>query len=133
MQADDLAKLQEFLKTHDAKLTIAAATAPISVSFSRVVKKFDKLKRPVPDALVMAYIYQREGVAAETQRKLASSLLDSVGPAGTRVLQSYLGEMQNSGVYAPSDQRAGIDGLLANLRLPDFEQKLAAEAKGVTP
>jgi hypothetical protein len=133
MRAGDLAKLREFLATHDVSAATGAAALPISVSFSRVVKKFDKLKRPVPDALVHSYLYQRERATAEARRAWAESLLDAIGPAAARVVESYLGEMKSSGVWGPSDTRAGIDALLANLRMPDFEQKATAEVKGVTP
>ena len=133
MQPGDLAKLREYLSTHDVNAATAAAALPIGVSFSRMVKKFDKLKRPVPDALVRSYMYQRDRATTEVRRAWAENLLDAIGPAATRVVESYFSEMKHSGVWAPSDTRAGIDGLLANLRLPDFEAKAAAEAKGSTP
>jgi hypothetical protein len=132
MHQGELAKLREYLATHDVEAATGAAALPIAVSFSRLVKKLDKLKRPVPDALVRSYIYQRDRATAEARRDWAESLLDAIGPSAARVVESYLGEMRSSGVWSPADTRAGIDGLLANLRLPDFEQKAAAEAKGGT-
>jgi hypothetical protein len=132
MPREALAKLREYLATHDVNAATAAAALPVSISFSRMVKKFDKLGRPVPDALVQSYIYQRERATTEARRVWAESLLDVIGPSGARVVESYLGEMQSSGVWSPRDTRAGIDGLLANLRLPDFERK-AADAAGVAP
>jgi hypothetical protein len=133
MQQGEVATLREYLATHDVNATTAAAALPIAVSFSRLVKKLDKLKRPVPDALVRSYIYQRDRATAEARRAWAESLLDAIGPSAARVVESYLGEMRSSGVWSPADTRYGIDGLLTNLRLPDFEQKAAAEAKGGTP
>lgn len=133
MTPEDLATLREYPKSHDVNAAKASALLPIATSFSRAVRKYDKLKRPVPDAMVMSYLYQREWVRTEVEREWAASFLDALGPHASRILQSYLGELQRSGTYAPSDPRAGIDGVLASLRLPDFERRAAAEAKGVTP
>jgi hypothetical protein len=133
MSADAVARLREYLAAHDAKAAAAAAVLPISVSFSGVVRKFDKIKRPVPDSLVFAYIYQRERATSEARRAWAEHLVDAVGADGMRIIQSYFQEMQTTAVWAPSDPRAGIDGTLASLRLPDFEQKATAEAQAVTP
>ena len=41
--------------------------------------------------------------------------------------------MKSTAVWGPSDTRSGIDGLLANLRLPEFEQRAAVDAQGVMP
>ena len=133
MKPEDQAKLRDYVAAHTEKATTDAAALPIAISFSRIVKKYDKLKRPVPDSLVLSYIYQRERATTEARRVWAESLLDTIGPGAARILESYFDEMQESGIWGPSDTRAGIDGLLANLRLPDFEQKATAEAKGVTP
>jgi len=133
VKPEDHAKLREYLATHPEKAATGTAALPVSVSFSRIVRKYDKLKRPVPDSLVLSYIYQRERATTEARRAWAESLLDTIGPGASRILESYFSEMKETAVWGPSDTRAGIDGLLANLRLPDFEQKAAAEAKGVTP
>jgi len=133
MTAGDLTKLREYLAAHDVKAATGAVALPIAVSFSRVVKKYDRLKRPVPDSLVFNYIYQRERATTEARRAWAQGLVDSLGAGGVRVLESYFDEMKSTAVWAPSDTRSGIADLLANLRLPDFEQKAAVEAKGVTP
>jgi len=87
----------------------------------------------VPDSLVFAYIYQRERAATDARRVWAEGVVDALQPDSVRVLESYFDEMKSTAVWAPSDSRGGIDGLLANLRLPDFEQQATAEAKGVTP
>ena len=73
------------------------------------------------------------GGVALARRGWGVGLLDALGPADTRIVESYLDEAKSTVVWAPSDPRSGIDSLLANLRLPDFEQKAAAEANGVTP
>jgi len=133
MSAADIGRLREYLAAHDVKAATAAAALPVSVSFSRVVRKYDKIRRPVPDSLVFAYIYQRERAATDARRVWAEGVVDALQPDSVRVLESYFDEMKSTAVWAPSDSRGGIDGLLANLRLPDFEQQATAEAKGVTP
>jgi hypothetical protein len=133
MSAAGVGNLHRYLDSHDVTKATGAAALPLAVSFSRVVRKYDKIKRPVPDSLVFSYIYQRELATAEARRQWGVGLLDALGPADTRIVESYLDEMKSTVVWAPSDPRSGIDSLLANLRLPDFEQKAAAEATGVTP
>jgi hypothetical protein len=133
MKAGDLTALREYLAAHDVKSASGAAALPISIGFSRVVRKYDKIKRPVPDSLVFNYIYQRERATTEARRAWAQGLVDSLSADGVRVLESYFDEMKSTAVWGPGDTRSGIDGLLANLRLPDFEQKAAVEAQGVTP
>jgi hypothetical protein len=133
MLPEAVAKLSGYVATHDAKAAAAAAALPVSLSFSRVVRKYDKLKRPVPDSLVFAYLYQRERAASEARRAWAENLVDTLGADAVRIMESYFAELQNTAVWTPSDPRAGIDGTLASLRLPDFEQKATAEAQAVTP
>lgn len=128
-----LAKLLQYSSTHDVNASVRAATLPIAISFSRLVKKLDKLKRPVTDSLVMSYLYQRELAASEARRRWSESLLDAIGPSASRIVESYFGEMSSSGVWGPSDVRTGIDGQLALMRLPDFEARANAEASGVAP
>ena len=70
---------------------------------------------------------------SEARRQWGVGLFDAVGPAGTRIIESYLDEMKTTAVWAPSDPRSGIDSLLTNLRLPDFEQKATSQARGVAP
>jgi len=96
MSAEDLTKLQEYVVSHRESVATGMAALPIALSFSRTVKKLDKLKRPVPDALVRSYIYQRERATTEARRIWAESLLDTIGPMATRILDSYLGEMKES-------------------------------------
>jgi len=133
MSAGDIGKLREYIASHDVKAATAAAALPVTLSFSRVVRKYDKVKRPVPDSLVFAYIYQRERATTEARRAWAERLVDALQPDSVRVLESYFDEAKSTAVWAPSDSRAGIDGMLANLRLPDFAERAAAEVNGVTP
>jgi hypothetical protein len=133
MSAQDLAKLRAYVAAHRASAATGPAALPVSIGFSRVVRKFDKLKRPVPDALVRSYLYQRERAVSEARRVWAVSLVDAIGPAAARILDSYFGETHESGVWGPSDSRAGIDDLLDRMQRPDFELKAAAEVKEVAP
>ena len=69
----DVAALRNYVETHDLKAAASARTLPIAISFSKVVKKYDKIKRPVDNDLVFSYIYQREkargGSAARMDRR----------------------------------------------------------------
>jgi len=133
MSAEGLGNLNRYLDAHDVNEATRQAALPVAISFSRVVRKFDKIRRPVPDSLVFSYLYQRELATGEARRQWGVGLLDALGPADTRIVESYLDEMKSTVVWAPSDSRSGIDTMLATLRLADFEQKATAEAKGVKP
>ena len=67
----DVAALRSYLETHDLKADTSARTLPIAISFSKVVKKYDKIKRPVGKDLVFSFIYQRDKVEAEARRAWA--------------------------------------------------------------
>jgi hypothetical protein len=129
----DVAKLKDYVSSHNLQQTSKRDTLPLALSFSKVVKKYDKIKRPVDDALVLSYIYQREKLLAEKSRQWAEELLNALDAQPARVLLAYFGEMQSTGVWGPSDQRAGIDEQLRLMRLPDFEQLATAEATGSAP
>jgi hypothetical protein len=131
--ADETAKLEAYLASRDANAEATRRKLPIALSFSKVVRKYDKLRRPVPDAVVLSYIYQRERAAAEATREWAAGLLDSLGAHGARILLSAISEGVSTAVWAPSDQRAGIADTLATVRRPDFEQQASAQAQGAKP
>jgi hypothetical protein len=129
----DIAAIKNYLATHDLQTAMAAKTLPIAISFSRLVKKNDSLKLAVGRDLVYSFIYQREKAEALTQREWADGLLQVLDAQRVRVLQSFFGEMTRFSIWAPSDTEAGIAGVLALMRLPDYEQRAIAEVKGVTP
>ncbi|HEY6124199.1 MAG TPA: hypothetical protein VIV63_06085 [Steroidobacteraceae bacterium] len=129
----DLATLKQYVSTHDLDQTVRSESLPLTLGFSKIVKKYDKLKRPVDDAAVLSYIYQREKLAAENGRRWAEGVLNVLDAQRARILLSFMGEMSIKGIWAPSDQRAGIDEQLRLMRLPNFEQLVVAEAAGVTP
>ena len=62
------------------------------MSFSKIVKKYDKIKRPVDDAAVLSYIYQREKLKAEKGREWAEGLLNSLDAQRARILLAYFVE-----------------------------------------
>ena len=129
----DVTTLREYVRTHDARRAAAAKSLPVAISFSKVVRKLDRVKRPVPDNLVASYLYQRSRADAEATREWAQGLLQALDAQRARILMSYFDEMKFTGVIAPDDQRAGIDELLRLMRLPDFEQLATAAAKEGTP
>jgi hypothetical protein len=132
-RAEDVAALKEYVATHDLQKSSRLESLPLALSFSKVVKKYDKVKRPVDDAMVLSYIYQREKLNAERSRAWVEGLINSVDAQRQRILLAYFDEMRSTGVWGPSDQRAGIDEQLRIMRLPDFEQLATAEAAGAAP
>lgn len=131
--AEETAKLEAYLAAHDAAVEANRKKLPVALTFSKVVGKYDKIKRPVPDAVVLSYLYQRERAGAEAVREWAAGLLDSVGAHGARILLSAMSEGASTAVWAPSDQRAGIADILASVRLPDFEQRATSQVQGEKP
>jgi hypothetical protein len=134
----DVAALRNYVDTHDLKLVTSARTLPIAISFSKVVKKYDKIKRPVGKDVVFSYLYQRDKVGAEARRAWSEGLIQLLDEQRVRILHSYFAEMQGVGYWTASNSEAGVESLLATMRLPDFEQRAiveskGAEAKGQTP
>ena len=129
----DVAALQNYLAAHDLKAETSARTRPIAISFSKVVKKYDKIKRPVGKDQVLAFLYQREKVEVEARRAWAEGLIRSLDDQRVRILQSCFSEIQSTGFWAPDDVEAGVANMLAVMRLPDYEQRASAEAAGATP
>jgi len=132
-RASDVAALKNYVDTHDLKAATSARTLPIAISFSKVVKKYDKLKHPVGKDLVFAFLYQRGKVEAEARRAWSEDLVHTLDDQRVRVLHSYFTEMQGIGYWSPSDTESGVANLLTVMRLPDYEQRATAEARGVTP
>jgi hypothetical protein len=132
-RASDIEALRSYLKTHDLKTETAERTLPLAIGFSKVVKKYDKIKRPAGRDLVFAFLYQRDKVVAETRRAWAEGLIRTLDDQRARILQSYFSEMQSMGYWSPDDVEAGVANMLAIMRLPDYEQRATAEARGVTP
>lgn len=129
----DLVALKHYIATHDLKAAAKAKTLPVALSFSKVVKKLDKMKRPITNDLVFSFIYQRNKVEALVEREWAEGLLKVLDAQRVRVLHSYFSEMKGKANWAGDDVDAGVAGLLALMRLPDYEQRATADANGVAP
>jgi len=137
-RGSDVAALKDYVETHDLKAATSAHTLPIAISFSKIVKKYDKIKRPVGKDVVFSYVYQRNRAEAEARRAWAEGLIQLFDAQRVRILHSYFAEIQSIGYWSASDADAGVASLLATMRLPDFEQRAiaesrGAEAKGATP
>lgn len=129
----DVAALRTYMETHDLKAATSVQTVPLAISFSKVVKKYDKIKRPVGKDQVLAFIYQRSKIEAEAQRAWSEGLLRTIDDQRARILLSYFAEMESVSHWSPDNVEAGVAGQLALMRLPDYEQRVRAEAAGVTP
>jgi hypothetical protein len=128
----DVAALRNYRETHDLNAETSARTLPIAISFSKVVKKYDKIKRSVGKDVVFAFLYQRDKAAVEARRAWSEGLIRTLDEQRVRVLASYLSELQGTGYWSPDDADAGVANLLAVMRLPDYEQRASAEAAGAT-
>jgi hypothetical protein len=130
MTDDDLVAMKTYLAAHDPAAQRRQATLPVTLGFARVVRKYDKVKRPVPADAVVDYLYQSEAAAAESERAWLSGLLDSLDSHAGRILLSYLGELRGTAVWTADDMDVIVRERLAMFRLPDFEQRARAEAEG---
>jgi hypothetical protein len=129
----DVEVIKSYIETHDVKAASSARTLPIAISFSKVVKKYDRIKRPVGKDLVFSYIYQRNKAGAEARRAWSEGLIQQLDNQRVRILHSYFAEMKSFSSWFASDAEAGVASLLAAMRLPDYEQRATAEARGETP
>lgn len=129
----DVTALKSYIATHDLKVARGAKALPIAVSFSKLVKKYDKSKRPVSNELVLAFLYQRSKAEALAERAWAEGLLKALDPQRVRILHSYFSEMKGKSTWTADDVDAGVSGVLTLMRLPDYERLATAEAKGVAP
>lgn len=129
----DVVALKDYIATHNLKAATTSKTLPIAISFSKAVKKLDKMKRPVTNDLVFSFLYQRSKAEALAEREWAEGLLQVLDAQRVRILHSYFSEMKGKKIWAADDVEAGVAGVLAQMRLPDYEQRAIAEATGVTP
>jgi hypothetical protein len=130
---EDVETLRNYVLTHDAQGAARQRALPVSLAFSRLVKKLDRIKRPVSNELVLSYLYQRSRASDEAMREWADGLLKSLDAQRGRILISLFAENPGLAIWAPSDQAAGIADVLGTLRLPDYERRVTAEAQGATP
>jgi len=130
---EDVIALKDYLRSHDARVAAKAASLPVALGFANSVRKFDKASRPVPDALVISYLYQTSRAASEAERLWVVELLNRFDAQRRRVLLATLMEFEVTGEWHPSDPAQVIASQLNAVRLPNFEELARAEAKGVAP
>lgn len=130
---EDGATLKNYVATHDAKIASSIATLPIALGFARIVRKFDKAQRPVPDALVFSYLYQTTRAVSESNRLWVVELLKQFDAQRARILLATFQQFPSSVSWSPSDPAAVVASQLSAVRLPNFEEIVTAEAKGVAP
>ena len=127
----DLARLTEYLSTHDVERAGAQRALPAALAFSKVVAKYDKLKRPVDYGLAMSFFYQQARLKAEATREWTLGLLDALDAQRGRILIEFVSEFETTTSWTPSDPSVAVVDLLAMMRHPDFQQRATAEAQGV--
>jgi len=130
---EDVSRLKNYVATHNPRVAAKTATPPIALQFANVVRKFDKARRPVPDALVFSYLYQTSRALSEADRQWVADLLDEFDAQRARILMSTFLEYQASTEWHPTDPALIVESQLRTVRLPDFEERAKAEAKGVAP
>lgn len=128
---EDLITLRNYVAANNSDAKAAEEAAAITLAFANTVRKYDKLKRPVPDAVVESFYYQRSRAHSEAKRRWVEGLLQALDAQRGRVLLSTFLEMKPSGIWTPSNLKAAADELMAEMRKPDFEARVQAELKGV--
>ncbi|HEX5160855.1 MAG TPA: hypothetical protein VFV88_03980 [Steroidobacteraceae bacterium] len=126
----DVEILKSYAQGHDPLKASAAAALPIALSFGRAVRKYDKLKRPVPDALVHSFWYQRSFAASESDRAWVLGLMQVLDAQPQRILVSTFAELKHQMYWIPEDMPEGVASILAEVRRPDFEAMAISEAGG---
>jgi hypothetical protein len=129
-RSEDVAALKEYIVTHDVKQATRAATVPIALGFQRVVSKFDKAGRAVPDALVVSYWYQSTRAYFDANLVWSEGLLKTLDNQRVRVLLSFLSEVDSYKNLTPDSVSEEISGTLASVRSPDFEKRLMSTDGG---
>lgn len=129
----DVETLKQYVATHNPEAAAAAAALPITLSFGRTVRKYDRTKRPVPHALVTSYLYQRARATREANRLWVQGLLERLDAQRGRVLLSAFTELKPVNVWIPENLAAGYEELLTEVRRPNFEERAKAEAAEVSP
>jgi|KBSSwiStaDraftv2_1062776.scaffolds.fasta_scaffold239505_2 hypothetical protein len=130
---EDVTTLTDYVATHDPHAASKAASLPVALGFAATVRKFDKAKRPVPDALVLGYVYQTSRAVGESHRLWAAELLKQFDAQRSRVLLSTFMEFPATGEWHPTDPALVVASQLNTVRLPNFDELAKAEAKGVAP
>lgn len=130
---EDVQVFDDYVNTHDFQAAVATASHPAALGFGRTVRKYDKLKLQVPDSLVQSYFYQRMRISSDAHRAWAQGLLKLLDAQRVRILMSACTEGSGTLMMIPEDPTTAIADTLSQVRMPDFEQRVNAEAKGVAP
>lgn len=130
---EDVDNFKNYISTHNPIVASKTAALPVALGFSRTVGKYDRLKRPVPDSLVIAFFYQSARAVSESNRAWVVDLLNQFDAQRRRILLSIFLEFETTSIWGPDNVKAGIASALANARLPNFEELATADAKGVAP
>jgi hypothetical protein len=130
---EDISTLKNYVRARNPRLASKSATLPVALAFAKAVRKFDRARRPVPDALVLSYVYQTSRAISESDRLWAAELLKQFDAQRARVLLSTFMEFPATGEWHPTDPDRVIASQLAAVRLPNFDELARAEAKGVAP
>jgi hypothetical protein len=128
----DLDILERYVATHDVRRLGSQRVLPIAISFNNLVTRSDRLKRPVNDAQVLSYVYQRSRVRSETSREWTAGLLSSLDAQRRRILFNYVAEMKTTVTWTPEDQPAALAAMLSDMRRPDFAARATQEIREVT-
>jgi hypothetical protein len=129
-RSEDVEAIKEYIVTHDVKQDTRAASVPIALGFQRLVQKFDKAGKPVPDALVVSYWYQSTRAGFDANRAWSEGLLKTLDNQRVRVLLSYLSEVDSYRSFIPDSVPEEISGTLSSVRSPDFEKRLMSSDGG---
>ncbi len=130
---EDVATLKAYVQAHDAVAASRMAALPVTLGFIRVVKKFDKAKRPVPDSLVTSFFYQRTLAFSESNRLWVAELFKQFDAQRVRIMLSTFLDLGTMGYWIPEKTNIAIAETLTNIRLPNIEELVRAEAEGATP
>lgn len=128
---EDVATLKAYVAEHNPDTAASAAALPVVVGFGRVVRKYDKLRRPVPEAVVVSFIYQRARAISESNRRWVAGLFERLDEQRIRIVMSSFTELKPTTVWIPENISQGIAEYLVLVRQPDFEARVTAESKGV--
>ena len=130
---EDITTLKHYVATHDAKIASKSAALPIALGFARIVRKFDKAQRPVPDELVLSHVYQTARAVDESNRLWVAELLKQFDSQRARILLSAFQQLPTTGTWSPTDPALVIADQLSTVRLPNYEEMAIAETQGVAP
>lgn len=130
---EDIATLKAFAESHDPAAASRLASLPVDLAFVRTVKKLDKTKRLVPDTLVTSYLYQRARAVSESDRRWSAELLKQFDAQRVRILLSTFLDFETITYWMPDKIGIAVQENLANARMPNSEELVIAQAKGVAP